>query len=158
MKALYSLIFLLFPFCSGFGGSDVKDCFYSDLVGHIYSYKVVNNSGMWIIGMDGGDFANDFGTYGLLDGKEAVVFTCTGPKKDVSFYQLYAAGMYDPVWVEIYLNDENYTEIRLCSESDDEFSRIFFDENNWVREELSAERTQWTFTILPEHLLLPGME
>lgn len=135
------------------------DCFFDNLKGRDYSWRVENRSGMWIIGIDGGDFANNFGAYGLPDGEDAVIFICDGPKENVSFNQLFVASMGDPVWVEIYLNDEAKTTIRLRSDSDDEFSRIFFDERNWTRHEYmngSREHTQWVFTILPEHLLLPG--
>lgn len=136
-----------------------EDYFSEALTGHDYSWRVENRSGMWIIGIDGGDFANDFGTYGLLDGEDAVIFICDGPKENVSFDQLFVASMGDPVWVEIYLNDEQQTTIRLQSDSDDEFSRLFFDERNWTRNEVSwsQEHTQWVFTILPEHLSLPGV-
>ena len=152
--ALMSFSFFLLSSC-------VSDDYYSEnLMGHDYSWRIENRSGMWIIGMDGGDFANNFGTYGLPDGKDAVVFICDGPKENVSFNQLYVASMGEPVWVEIYLNDEDKTTIRLRSDSDDEFSRMFFDERNWTCHEYmngSREHTQWVFTILPEHLLLPGV-
>lgn len=159
LRRLLLKVFIMSP-CVILLSSCCGDCFYDDLVGRTYVWQVTNHSGMWITGMDGGDFANNFGTYGLTDGTTATILTCNGPKENASFDQLFAAAMYEPIWVEIYLYDEARTTIRLRSDSDDEFSRLFFDECNWVRHEYEKgffASTRWVFTILPEHLSLPGV-
>ena len=73
MRRLLLKVFIMSP-CVILLSSCCGDCFFDNLKGRDYSWRVENRSGMWIIGIDGGDFANNFGAYGLPDGKDAVIF------------------------------------------------------------------------------------